>query len=147
MKKIFLMLSLIAAVAGTTAFANDDPKVNLRVQESFKKEFPGAQYVKWGKDHDYFKAIFVLADYRAEAWFNTDGELLATTRDLLYDQLPLAVMKELEKKFPSANATEIREVTNSNGTLYKLLLEDKKVKYSISATPNGEVSVTEKIKK
>ncbi|MFI5133976.1 MAG: PepSY-like domain-containing protein [Chitinophagales bacterium] len=147
MKKIFLMLALIATVAATTVFANDDPKVNPRVQESFKKEFPGAQYVKWDKDQDYFKVIFVLADYRAEAWFSTDGELLGTTRDLLYDQLPLAVMKELEKKFPIANATEIKEVTNNYGTLYKLVLEDKKCSYRISATPNGEISVTEKIKK
>ncbi|HYM93317.1 MAG TPA: hypothetical protein VET23_04205 [Chitinophagaceae bacterium] len=147
MKKNYLMLSLVLGITWTAAFANNDPKLNSRVLESFKKEFPGAQYVKWNDDKDFLKATFVLADYRAEAWFDANGELLGTIRDLLYDQLPLTVMRGVERRFPDASPLEIREITNSNGTLYKLVIESKKRKYNVDATPDGLISVTKKTKK
>ncbi len=129
MKKIFLFLSFAMIIGMTSAFASTDPNVSPKVQQSFKKEFPTAEYVRWGKDQDYLKASFVFADYRTEAWFSADGQLLGTIRDLLYNQLPLAVMKELEKRFPTADIIEIREITNSNGTTYKMVAETKKGKY------------------
>ena len=147
MKKILFMLSLMLAVGWTSAFANNDPKLNPRVEAAFKKEFPAAQHVEWIKGQENFKAVFVLADYRVEAWFSADGELLSTARDLLYNQLPLAVMKEVENRFPASKASEVKEITDSRGTLYQLLLETEKRNYRISATPNGEITVTERIRK
>jgi hypothetical protein len=146
MKKFFLFLSFALIIGMTSAFASNDPNVSARVQQSFKREFPSAEYVTWDKDQDYLKASFVLADYRAEAWFSGDGQLLGTIRDLLYNQLPLAVMKEVDKKFSASNITEIREITNSNGTTYKMVVETRKGKFNISATPDGEVTKTGKIK-
>jgi hypothetical protein len=134
-------------VGVTTAFASGDPTVGPRVQQSFKNEFPQADYVIWGKDQDYFKATFVLNDYRTEAWFSADGELLGTVRNLLYDQLPLSVMRGIEKNYPSACVIEILEITNSDGTVYKMVATDKKGKIGLSATPDGVVMKTGRIKK
>jgi hypothetical protein len=146
MKKIFLFVSFAMIVGMTSAFASNDPTVSPGVQQSFKKEFPSAGYVTWGKYQDYLKASFVLADHRTEAWFSADGQLLGTIRDLFYNQLPLAVMKEVDKRFPAANISETREVTNNNGTSYKMVVETRKGKFIVTATPDGEVTKTGKIK-
>lgn len=146
MKKIFLFLSFAMVIGMTNAFAGNDPSVNPTVKQSFKKEFPSAEYVKWDKDQDYFKATFVLNDYRTEAWFSDEGELLGTIRSLLYNELPLAVMRGIETKFPSADISDIREINNINGTTYKMIAATKKKKFGLSATPNGEVVKTGKIR-
>ena len=146
MKKIFLFLSFAMIVGMTSAFASGDPSVGPRVQQSFKKEFPTADFVKWDTDQGYFIATFVLNDYRTEAWFSEDGELLGTVRNLLYDQLPLAVMRGVEKRFPSQNISEIREISNINGTTYKMVVATKKGMFGLSATPDGEVTKIGKIK-
>jgi hypothetical protein len=147
MKKIILMVFLLLSVGWTTAFANDDPKLDPRVEKAFKKEFPAAQYITWTEVQEYLKAVFVLVDNRVEAWFSVEGELLATARDILYNQLPLVVMKEVEKKFPASETTVVSEINNSNGTFYRLMLEASNKKYRINVTPNGEIAIVEKIKK
>lgn len=145
MKKFFLFLSFAMVIGMTQAFAANDPDVNSKVKQSFKKEFPSAAFVTWDKQQDYFKASFVLNDYRTEAWFSNEGELLGTIRNLLYNELPLAVMRGIETKFPSADILEIREITNSEGTTYKMTATIKKKKFGLSATPNGEVVKTGRI--
>lgn len=147
MKKNFLILSLSLIMISATAFAGNDPKVSSKILESFKKEFPEAQQVQWNEGSEYSSAVFVLGDFRAQAWFDSNGELVGTLRDLLYNQLPLTVMRRIESKYPDANPMEIKEITNANGTSYNLKMEDKKFRYTIVATPNGEISVSKKTKK
>lgn len=146
MKKFFLFLSFAMVIGTASAFAANDPNVNPVVKQSFKKEFPLAEYVSWDKDQDYFKASFVLNEYRAEAWFSEEGELLGTIRTLLYNELPLAVMRGIETKFPTADISDIREITNSNGTTYKMVASTSKKKFGLNASPNGEVVTTGRIR-
>ena len=47
MKKIILSLSLLLTVAVTTAVAAAEPGINEQVKESFKKEFAGAELIRW----------------------------------------------------------------------------------------------------
>ena len=147
MKILFLPLSLLLAAGGTTIFAQSESVVNSRVMESVKKEFPGAQLVKWTGTQNYRVADFVLTDYRLQAFFSKQGELLETHRDLNYNQLPLVVMKELEKNFPNAGFSEIEEVNDNVGTRYIVRVETEKRKYKVIATADGTVSITERSKK
>jgi hypothetical protein len=63
MKRIFVSLSFMLAVGLTTVFAGDKTDVNSKIKESFKKEFAGAESVKWDevenyqKLHSFFMAI------------------------------------------------------------------------------------------
>lgn len=147
MKKSVVLLSVLLLTGWTIAFAGKDPGVSPRVEAAFKKEFPAAQSVKWIQSQEYHKAVFVLLDYRVEAVFSDEGKLLETKRDLLYHQLPLAVIKELEYRFPGAEITEIKEVNTNGNTTYRLLAETKKRGYRVVATPDGNISITERLKK
>ena len=147
MKKFLLALSFLLVAGGITTFAQSDPFINPEVKQSFNKEFPGAQFVKWTGAQDYHRVDFVLMDYRLEAFFSKQGELIETRRGLNYNQLPLAVMKGLEKNFSDASFSEIEEITNSSGTKYSLRAETTKRKLGLVATPDGTLSIIERIKK
>jgi hypothetical protein len=147
MKRIFLSLSLMLTVGLTAVLANDETPVSSQVQESFKKEFAGAQFVKWSGVEEYLKATFVLGGHMAEAYFNANGELQGCVRDLFYDQLPLAVMKSLDKRFAEADILEVREITNTAGTTYRVTLEMSDKKYRVKTDAEGNIIEEEKVKK
>ena len=143
MKRIFLSLSLLLTVSVTTTFANP---VSEKVLNSFKKEFAGASAVQWNDLGEILKASFVLGDRRVEAYFNVDGELQGCIRNLFYNQLPLAVMTAVDKRFADAEILDVNEITNPAGTSYTISLEFKNKKYQVKADPGGNLAEIEKEK-
>src|SRR5690242_17833275 len=126
MKKIILTLSLMLTVTVTALLAAPlTPVPGPGAEETFKKEFAGAESVKWSEENGYQVASFVLGGHRTEAYFTSDGELLGSIRDLFYDQLPLAVMKSVDGKFPEADILNLHEVANSEGVTYRMRVELK----------------------
>jgi hypothetical protein len=146
MKKVLVMLSLITAFA-ISAFAKDKITISNKVKQSFEKEFAGAQAVSWSEAGEYQKASFVIGGHRAEAYYDADGEFSGCIRDLFYDQLPLAVMTTVDKAFPNAAMLDVREITNADGTNYKLTLEVNSNKYSIKLNSTGQIVEKVKLKK
>lgn len=144
MKKIFLSLSLMTAVlAGNAAVVNEtEPSPGL--QETFRQEFPGARHISWSYQDGYQKATFILGGHRSIAFFDASNELAGCIRDMFYDQLPLAVMKASDKKFPEADFTEVREITNADGTSYLLTAEQNGRKYKLKISSNGNILDVEK---
>jgi len=143
MKKIILSFALILAV-GASSFASGIER--NPVEQNFAKQFAGAEFVKWSSVEDLQKATFILAGIRTEAYYNQDGELLGSLRNLFYTQLPLSVMQTLNSKFEGAVVIEIMEISNLEGTSYKIVLEQKDKKYSTRITNTGEVVSKTKIK-
>ena len=145
MKKIFVSLSIMLAIGLTTVLANDEP-LSDKVKESFKKEFVGAKSVKWNHIGDYQMASFVFGGHRAEAYFNADGELEGSVRDLLFNELPLLAMRSLERRFATADIIDILEVSNKEGTSYLLKVETLNKLFRVKLDINGSFLVVNKIK-
>ncbi|HEX7846158.1 MAG TPA: hypothetical protein VF476_10195 [Chitinophagaceae bacterium] len=146
MKKIIVSLLLLITVGATTVSAapvTPDPQI----EKIFQKEFAGAEHVKWDKASGYFSASFVLAGRRTQAWFSAEGELLGTVRGVLYNQLPLVVIRSLQQRFSDAILYDISEVVNTDGTKYKFTIESKAKKYKVSITPDGNIEEAQRIKK
>ena len=140
MKKLFLSLSIMLAVAGTI-LANDKTNVNEKVQAAFKKEFPGANLIEWSKPGEFYQVTFMLWDHRTEAYFTEDGQLQGSMRSLFYNQLPLAVMTSIDKRFEGADILDVNEINSTEGTSYSLFLEVNNKKYRVKA--NASVGITE----
>jgi hypothetical protein len=147
MKRVILSLSFLLTIGATVAFAGENPGTDPQVIKSFQKEFNGAEDVKWSNDAGFVKATFILANHRTLAWFSQDGELVGSIRDLFYNQLPLVVIKSLDKRFPQAVMIDIREVVTAEGTRYKFTLEQKDRKYKVSVYADGNVEQAERVKK
>ncbi|HEV7780777.1 MAG TPA: hypothetical protein VGO58_05905 [Chitinophagaceae bacterium] len=147
MKKIILSLSLLMTAGLSTIYANDDPTPDKEVLNLFKKEFSSAESVSWSRQGDYDKATFVLAGRRAIAYFNANGELEGSVRDIFFDQLPLTVMTAVDKRFADAEIIDVREINNAEGTHYRIRLTAKSKKYSVKVDPSGSIGDIEKLVK
>ena len=139
MKRIFFSAMLLLSLGIAPSFANSTLPDETVASKNFKKEFAGAENVKWTAIGEFQKASFVLAGHRAEAYFNADGDLAGSVRDLFYDQLPLAVMKTVDSRYENADIIDVREISNNEGTSYKVQLELGSKKYSLSLSSSGEV--------
>lgn len=147
MKKSIVVLSFLLTAGVASAFTVNDPDPDQKVLEGFKKEFPTAQEVKWTVQEEFDKAIFVLAGRRVIAYFTKQGELEGSVRDIFFDQLPLAVMTTVNKRYPDAGLLEVREINNAEGAHYKLRLEFNGKKLIVRVNPDGSVRSTEKVAK
>jgi hypothetical protein len=146
MKNLIVSLTALVVTAATpvVAHATDtDP----RAEKIFARQFAGAENVIWMRlDEGYLRVTFVLNGIGAETFFDADGELVGTVRNLFYNQLPLVVMQTVDNKFKGAVAVEVNEITNADGTSYKIVLEEKNKKYNIRVNSLGQVTEVQRAK-
>lgn len=147
MKKLFLALSLIAAVVINVSAGIPDPGVSEKAKETFKKEFPGADLVNWSSSGEFSKAVFIYAGYRTEAYFNEEGELQGSARNIFYNQLPMAVTKTVEKRFENPDPVEISEITLQNSTRYAIRLDAGNKRYMAHIDAGGNIIDIDRQKK
>ena len=107
------------------AFAEDKfADVEKSVLASFKTDFAGAKNVSWKEINGLEKATFTLGYQVLFAYYQPGGELVATTRNLLSDQLPIRLQMELKKGYSNFWITELFEVSFDDDTSYYLTLQD-----------------------
>ena len=147
MKRICLSWSFMLAIAVATAAANDPVLISKEVQAAFKKEFPGSEVLNWNTVGEYFRATFLLDGRRTDAYFSEDGQLQGSVRTLFFNQVPLAVMTAVDKRYTAADVMEVYEITNVEGTAYRITLESQEKKYRIKIDANGNITQSEKLKK
>jgi|SRR5688572_27429688 hypothetical protein len=147
MKKFLLLLPVFLVVTIVTAFARSTTNVNPRAEQEFKKYFANVENVKWSKEEGgYLQASFTWANHRTLAYFNSNGELVGSIRGISFSQLPLVVLRSVERSYKEAIILETSEITNDEGTQYKLIIEDDKKKYAIRLNSFGDVLKKEKVK-
>ena len=149
MKNLIVSLAVIVTAAFIPALANGTD-TDPRAEKIFAQQFAGAQNVKWSRlDDGYLRVTFVLNGIGAESYFDRDAELVGTVRNLFYSQLPLAVLQTIGNRFGEASVIEVKEITNVEGTSYKLVFEQKNKKYRVRVDSMGAIMdlQKEKIKK
>jgi hypothetical protein len=147
MKRVYLSLSFILTIAITSANAGEGGTVSKEVQSAFNKVFPAAEGLNWNVAGDFLRATFILDGHRTLAYFDEDGRFAGSLRSLFFNQLPLASMSAIDKKYPGADILEVYEITNDEGTSYLLLLEATQKKYKVKVDANGNITQSDRVKK
>lgn len=146
MKKIILSFAMLLAAGATAVMAAPRPEPGQRVLESFKKEFATAENVSWNRLENFEKATFQIGGSWVVAYFSENGQLEGCARDIFYNQLPLAVMTAVDKKYADAAIINVREITNAEGTNYLVTLEKKERRYRVKVNAAGIITDVEKIR-
>jgi hypothetical protein len=146
MKKTFVTLFALLTIGITASLA--DPIINIdpKILSAFQKEFSFAKNVKWEEEGNLARVIFSLNDQGITAWYNSDAELVTTARNILYNQLPISVMRSLDKEYPGADIFGIVEISRNNETYYQIRADRKSKKLLLKASPSGNITVMKKIK-
>jgi len=146
MKKTFVTLFAFLTIGITISMAMERADVDPKILSAFQKEFSFAKNVKWEVKGDITQANFLLNDQGIVAWYNSDAELVVTARNVLYNQLPISVIRSLEKNYADATFCGITEVTRNNETYYQIRADKKNKNFLLKASPSGNIIVLKKIK-
>lgn len=145
MKKTFVTL-LTFLTFGITASIASEPNIDPKILSAFEKEFSFAKNVKWETKGPFTQVNFSLNDQGIVAWYNSEAELVSTARNILYNQLPLSVIKSLENNYADASLYSMVEIIRDGETFYHIHAETKSKKLLLKATQLGNITVIKKIK-
>src|SRR4249919_73614 len=146
MKRSIIVFSAILSVITATAFVGARPGGNP-AEARFQKEFNGATNVKWNEGKDLISVSFVLSDSRIVAYFTTEGELIGTERNVLFNQLPLNVVKEINNRYGNAPIFDIVEYTSGTETFYGMMVDTPAKRLKVKISAEGDVTVQQREKK
>ena len=146
MKKTFVTLFAFLTIGVAATIANEEPAIDPKILSAFQKEFSFAKDVKWEVRGEFTQVNFSLNDQGFVAWYNANAELLSIARNILYMQLPLTVIRSLEKNYNDASFSGIVEITRGDETFYQLRAERKNKKYLLKASQEGTLIVVKRVK-
>ena len=152
MKKILITLVVTAVLGFSNSYALPDPgdsnvKVSETVLESFKKEFPNAEYVRWDKNGDYFVASFNNDMQRLSVYFDDGGKIYSTTRFIKTDAVPLNALKSLQKKYDlQEGEIAAMEVSKESRTYYLFSFTKDNKYHIIESDASGNLKLVKKQK-
>ncbi|GGH59245.1 hypothetical protein HNQ91_000590 [Filimonas zeae] len=141
MKKfIIAAITVFAITSSAFAAGNNDKTMNL-----FKATYPEATQVHYKTVGDLVSVRFLLDKTKMEAFYNEEGEQVAISKTINYQNLPAPAIRNIEKKFAGYTTTEVIEMDhNTAGTSYYVSLVNNEKKVIAQVSLNGEVSVFRK---
>ncbi len=105
---VFFVLTLV--VNGFAADRNKTDKketASYFAQNNFNAKFHDAKDVTWSNVDGYYKASFSLNGVRKAAFFNAQGDYVATTEYVKAESLPAATLEKLKKTYKDYSIGEV----------------------------------------
>ncbi len=168
MKKITIIVAALAFAASASAFtpfpiSNETiltllektrasglnvEKLSKEVKTAFTAKFRQAEKVTWEQVEEFYLAHFEMNNRQYAAAYSKAGEMIAVSRTLTIDQLPLAVTTSLEEQFQDYKMpAQVTEVVMDGATNYYLTVEGATRFLQIKCSAEGSITIDKKIKK
>ncbi len=125
MKKL-LFSALIAVSISTGSFAQDVIANNQKAIDNFESLFSGASNVAWVAKEKLTIASFVQDQSKVEVFYNPDGDLIATTKEVKMDDLPTFAKRIISKKYSDYTVKEVFLFKADEETNYFISIENEK---------------------
>ena len=122
MKRLVVTLTIALSLISLSSFANGED-VSPRAIESFNSSFKNATEVRWTITDNYYKADFALSGQYISAFYDTQGKMIAMTRNISSLQLPIVLQADLKKNYDNYWISDVFEMANEEGTSYYITLE------------------------
>ena len=120
--KTFALVALLITASSTFATPTDDS--NGAVKVAFHKDFKKAQIMATEVKATYTKLTFKMNGVVMYAFYSDNGELLAVTRNITSDQLPIQLLLEVKKNYSDYWITDLFELTGDGANNYYITLEN-----------------------
>ena len=145
MKKIITIAALVILSISST-FANDG-SISKKAQAVLSETFAKATNVKWEKMETYYKASFQENGQSLNALLTTDGEIIAVSKNILSNQLPIYLQSSLDLNLSSSWITELAEYAIGDTTTYYATIENADEIIIFESAGTSEWTVAKKIAK
>jgi hypothetical protein len=131
--RLFVLASTLCLLATIAVLADEEKeeKVPLKdlpkaVAKAIKKHFPDAKVVGASKEKEDGKLVYEIQlkvkKQNVEATFTPEGKLISVEKEITVADLPKAVRKEMDKRYPKAKVKKVEEVTKDKKVTYEVLL-------------------------
>jgi hypothetical protein len=137
MKTMIITAAILFASLGQ-AFAFEGETVDSKIAKKFNSTFKEAKGVIWTVTDDYSIASFGLEGTRMETYYDKDGELIGTFKNVTLDQLPAKALAAAQKKFKGYIITEsLYEAQPFNNHAYYVTLTGSDSKVVLQLNEKG----------
>lgn len=143
---VALMLSAIPKAFGTAD--SNETTISSKAKTSFDRDFGGAENATWVKKDDVYFVTFDVNNKQNEAAFNEEGDLVAMSRVVSKNQLPLTVSLAISEKFRGYDIAKIAtEVIYENQTHYYINVANDRQLLKLKCAVNGDITIDRQTKK
>jgi uncharacterized membrane protein YkoI len=143
----------VVALVLVAAVAADEEKIKLsdvpkKVMAAAKAKFPGAKFNHASKEKsdkgDVYELNITYKNHKIDVSLTADGKITSIEKEIAAKDLPEAVSKALEEKYPKATYKIVEEVTEGKKKFYEVVLvtADKKT-FEVVIDPDGKITKTE----
>jgi len=123
MKRFFILVALIGSTLFTSSYAAG-VRTTPVVTRAFETTFYGAKEVGWEQVGVLYKATFELNGQYRSAFYNSDGDLIATTENLSSTKLPKALQASLKQELNGRWISDLFMVSVEGDDTYYVKLEN-----------------------
>jgi|ADGO01.1.fsa_nt_gi hypothetical protein len=112
--------------------------------QRISKEFAGAKDVQWETGKAFVKATFTLHGQVMFAYYSNDASLLAVTRNITTNQLPMGLLTDVKKNYANYWISDLFEMVADNETSYYVTLESADSRVVLKSTDSTTWQVYKK---
>ena len=134
-KKIALAVALLLTVGISSSFATPTDGRNEVINASFRKDFKKAQLITIEVGKNYTKLTFKMNEMVMFAFYSDNGQLLAVTRNITTNQLPIQLLLRMKKDYANFWITDLFEFNGDGTSTYYLTVEN--ADSSVTLRSNG----------
>lgn len=118
---LFLLSFSSLAVAGSIS----ESMVPSAVKSTFAQTFPTAQVIEWDfeDDDNAYEVEGRIGEREIKALIAEDGKLIRSKEDVWAQDVPAAILKQVEKKWPRAQVLGANKITTSKGVVWDVGLK------------------------
>lgn len=138
MKKL-LFTALIAVSISTGSFAQSADE-NYKAVQNFEASFAGANNVGWSLKDNLSVASFTQDESNVKVFYNSEGDFIATTKEVKMDELPTFAKRIIAKKYSGYTVKEAFEFKSDDETDYFVAIENEN-KNIVLKVNEGSISV------
>jgi len=141
---VIFFLSFIGT-AKANPLGGDD--LNFVGSSNFKHQFPKATEISYKVNGQFTEVNFVWDNMKLQAFYDVEGNLLATCRPVPVGNLPVAAQLTLKDQYPGGIARDAIEYNDPNdGVSYYITMIGPKNSYLLHVSTSGMISVFKKMK-
>ncbi len=137
-KKIALAVALLLTVGISSSFATPTDGRTEVINASFRKDFKKAQLITIEVSKNYTKLTFKMNEMVMFAFYSDNGQLLAVTRNITSNQLPIQLLLKMKKDYANFWITDLFEFNGDGTSTYYMTMEN--ADSSVTLRSNGSDS-------
>jgi hypothetical protein len=117
------------------------------VLASFKNDFHHTTQVSWKRSGSIYIASFTQFDGNYRAYYTAEGDLLGFLSSASMYELPKAVRKTLNKRFPAAHFVSVSKLYSpAAGLSFMIIVTDKDQRKVVHIDREGSVETVKTVK-